>query len=368
MERYIAIDNVCAWPNLTLLPNGEIIATIFNHPEHAAVAGTNIECWASEDDGRLWKLRGTPDEPPENEARVNQAAGLGPDGALIVIMAGRVINKGIREVLPRPKVFRSEDCGCSWKKTGEVSVPDTVHHHIIPFGDVISLPNGSMAAPFYGGHKSNKGGARAARKDIAEDCSANRYQSFLIFSHDGGVTWEDCVEIGTWDHDETSVLPLDNGRWIAAARTVADMHTDLFVSDDAGRTWEYGGPLALTRQAPAHLCRMNDGRVLLSYGIRNTGVYAGIGVRVSEDGETWGMPSVIFNPGKEGAGDGTYPSTVQVADGTMVTAYYSSGVPAHARYHMGVVRWRIEEIASKISHPTRWTSARWRDSKHTIST
>ena len=349
MERYIAIDNVCAWPNLTLLPNGEIIATIFNAPVHAGGAGTNIECWASEDDGRLWKLRGTPDSPPEDESRVNQAAGLAPDGALIVIMSGRDVTTEPRTVLPRPKVFRSADNARTWERIGEVAVPDTAHHHVIPFGDVISLPDGSMAAPFYAGRKSNENVDRDAR----------RYQSFLIFSHDGGATWEDAVEIGTWDHDETSVLPLDNGRWIAACRTVADMHTDLFVSEDEGRTWEYGGPLTLTRQAPPHLCRLSDGRLLLSYGIRNTGVYAAIGVRVSEDGETWGAPSVVFNPGKEGAGDGTYPSSVQVADGTIVTAYYSAGIPAHARYHMGVVRWRLEEIHSKSWGPLRWKSARW---------
>ena len=94
MERYIAIDNVCAWPNLTLLPNGEIIATIFNHPEHAAVAGTNVECWASENDGRLWKFRGTPDSPPEGESRVNQAAGLDGDGALIQRLCLLVIPLG----------------------------------------------------------------------------------------------------------------------------------------------------------------------------------------------------------------------------------------------------------------------------------
>ncbi len=28
MEHYIAIDNVCAWPNLTRMPDGAIIATI----------------------------------------------------------------------------------------------------------------------------------------------------------------------------------------------------------------------------------------------------------------------------------------------------------------------------------------------------
>ena len=37
--------------------------------------------------------------------------------------------------------------------------------------------------------------------------------------------------------------------------------------------------------------------------------------------------------------DGGYPSTVVAADGTLVTAYYTRGVAAHNRYHMGVVRW-----------------------------
>jgi hypothetical protein len=32
---------------------------------------------------------------------------------------------------------------------------------------------------------------------------------------------------------------------------------------------------------------------------------------------------------------------VLAADGTFVTAYYARGIPAHQRYHMGVVRWRL---------------------------
>jgi Na+/melibiose symporter-like transporter len=35
----IAIDNVCAWPNLTKLPDGAIIATIFNQPCHGLWEG-----------------------------------------------------------------------------------------------------------------------------------------------------------------------------------------------------------------------------------------------------------------------------------------------------------------------------------------
>jgi protein-lysine methyltransferase-like protein len=35
----VAIDNVCAWPNLTLLRDGTIVATIHNQPSHLKVPG-----------------------------------------------------------------------------------------------------------------------------------------------------------------------------------------------------------------------------------------------------------------------------------------------------------------------------------------
>ena len=42
-KGYVAIDNVCAWPNLTLMPNGEIAAVIFNEPCHGTWEG-DVEC------------------------------------------------------------------------------------------------------------------------------------------------------------------------------------------------------------------------------------------------------------------------------------------------------------------------------------
>jgi hypothetical protein len=38
--------------------------------------------------------------------------------------------------------------------------------------------------------------------------------------------------------------------------------------------------------------------------------------------------------------DGGYPSSAQLADGMIVTAFYAASIPSHQRYHMGVVRWR----------------------------
>jgi hypothetical protein len=59
-------------------------------------------------------------------------------------------------------------------------------------------------------------------------------------------------------------------------------------------------------------------------------------VRTTRDaGKTWSPPRRIA----DFLGDGGYPSSVQLADGSVVTAYYASKASYHGRYHMGVVVW-----------------------------
>ncbi len=40
-REIIAIDNVCAWPNLTKMPDGSIVAAIFNQPTHGGWEGAS---------------------------------------------------------------------------------------------------------------------------------------------------------------------------------------------------------------------------------------------------------------------------------------------------------------------------------------
>ncbi len=87
LERYVAVDNVCAWPNLTLLKDGTIVAAIFNHPSHGLAEG-DVECWASTDGGKIWKLRGVPAPHEPRTNRMNVAAGTANDGSLIVLASG----------------------------------------------------------------------------------------------------------------------------------------------------------------------------------------------------------------------------------------------------------------------------------------
>jgi hypothetical protein len=332
MERLIAIDNVCAWPNLTLLPDGAMVALIFNQPCHGTWEG-DVECWASTDGGQLWERRSvvTAHEPGTN--RFNLAAGLAHDGALVTIINGAAPVPPVG--MPREQkpyrflpnlVCRSYDGGRSWTSTESFTLPDGTTE-VIPFGDIERSPDGTLGVTGYtwrGGESNN---------------------ALFFRSHDDGRTWREAVTIGADDYNETDILSLGDGRWLAAARTLRDGHLELFASTDGGQSWARQLPLTLPRQHPAHLLRLGDGRILITYGIRNRGLY-GIGARLSPDeGQSWGPPIVLVD--LEDATDGGYPSSVQLADGTIVTAYYANRVRAHRRYHMGIVRWQADEPANR---------------------
>ena len=329
MERYIAIDNVCAWPNLTLLPDGTLIATIFNQPTHGGWEG-DVECWASSDQGRTWKLRGVPAPHESGTNRMNVSAGLAADNALIVLASGWNRRNPIGDfssphegkILP-PWSCRSTDGGKTWSHQESIPPPPGTTEHAIPFGDIICLPQRTLGSCIYAWDPPNV------------------HKCYFYVSTDGGLSWSCRATIGEGNINETTPVVLPDGRILVAARTLEDQHLELFDSADQGATWRTLGPVTLGNQHPGHLLLLKDGRLLLSYGLRNKGCF-GVGVRLSPDlGATWAPPRVLVN--LDGATDVGYPSTLEIDDGTLVTAYYCNGIPTHSRYHMGIVRWRIDE-------------------------
>ena len=316
-ERYVAIDNVCAWPNLTLMPDGSVVATIFNRPYHGLDVG-DVESWSSRD-GRLWEKRGSPAVHEGQSNRMNVAAGLAHDGSLVVLASGWG-GRDFREKILPTLVARSSDSGRSWSRSFAVQLPEEADF-LIPFGDIVQGEGELLAASFY--HEI-----------------PGRANAFLLFSRDDGRSWGEAVKLAPDDYNETALLRLRPDRWLAASRSHADGHLALFVSEDEGKHWARSGLLTLPGHHPAHLLEMADGGILLTYGIREKG-HHGIGYRTSRDeGQTWSRPTRIVN--LEETTDGGYPSTVQLADGTLLTAYYSNRVPQHQRYHMGAVRWVLE--------------------------
>lgn len=321
----VAVRGVCAWPNLTLLPDGTIAAVIYNRPCHLTAEG-EVECWVTSDGGKTWTKRGTPSPHEPKTARANVAAGLAHNGDLVVLVSGWGYAPSFRNRRLAPWVCRSADQGKTWtvdKSPSAVFFPEGADYDdrgqrmIKPFGDIVALAGRRLAASFYHDYGS----------------------VWVHFSNDDGRTWPEASLLSSDHRGETAILRLRPDRWLAAARVERgpDEKTPpwglgLFVSADEGRTWRPHGSLTEPNQHPGHLLQLKDGRILLTFGMRDVGA---IGVRVSDDeGRTWQPTEVLLTLGR---GDLGYPATVQTADGALVTAYYYSK-PA---YHMGVVRWSL---------------------------
>ncbi|MBU0611713.1 MAG: glycoside hydrolase [Armatimonadetes bacterium] len=334
----------CAWPNLTLLPGGDIGAVIFNQPHHADAEG-DVELWASSDGGYTWALRSqiTRHEPGTN--RMNVGAGLNQRGELVVLCSGWSLARedgGVRLVSVLPAwACISGDGGRTWEVSEEVQPPPDVPA-VVPFGKIV------MA----GDHLAISAYARGS--------------SHLLRSEDAGRSWRHGSDIGRGNHSETDLLVTAEGHWLAAVRTARTQaalpravglrdpdgnragwqeHGAILLcrSDDAGATWQEGPRLSLPGQKPAHLLQLADGAILITYGSRIP-EFRGVMGRISRDGgDTWSLPFRVvgdFLP----QSDHGYPSTVQLADGDLVTAYYCSKSPWYQRYHMGVVRWNLDMV------------------------
>ena len=320
----VAVDNVCAWPNLTVLDDGTIVATIFNQPSHGSMAG-DVECWATGDRGATWNKVGTPAPHEPDTNRMNVAAGRAKNNDLIVIASGwsnqypeGKSGAAFRAGILHAWVSRSSDGGRTWSIDKE-GLPDRAPdgNRWIPFGDVVEGDDGLLRVAVYSWPGSGTRNERA----------------WCMQSRDDGKTWGDFTPLDQDNlRNETVLLNLGAGKWLAAARYSALYG---YASDDDCRTWRPLGAITEGGQHPGHLLRLKDGRVLLSYGDR-TGTVHGVEVRTtSDEGKTWSDPVRLL----DWWGDGGYPSSVQLPDGRVLTAYYAAKIEGHGRYHMGVVVW-----------------------------
>lgn len=107
-------------------------------------------------------------------------------------------------------------------------------------------------------------------------------------------------------------------------------------SSDGGRTWSVPHPIGVWG-LPSHLLRLRDGRLLMTYGHRRPPF--GNQARLSEDaGKTWSEAMIISGDGA--GGDLGYPSTVELADGTLLTVWYEL-MKGSERAVLRQARWRL---------------------------
>jgi len=335
-EHYVAIDNVCAWPCVLRLPAGELVAAVYNKPAHGYGCG-DVDLYVSSDDGRFWSRRSAISDhadAPEH-VRMNHALGLNARGELVALVSGYHAGRAL-PFLPT-QVCISADGGHTWQRSIWNQEPA---ERRVPFGPIILGPGPLLTAAIY-------------------DCdpATGVFQAYTIRSRDHGRTWGDRALLAR-GFNEVALLRLRDGRFIAAGRTPLDRaefaigtseRLHLLRSPD-GRDWEVDpNPLTMQGQHPGHLLELQDGRLLLTYGSRIVGLH-GVGARLSADGgRSWSLARLLVAaPGPMDCG---YPSSVELPDGTIVTAYYAGPaywvqdavrhtMPWHRRYHMAVCRWR----------------------------
>jgi hypothetical protein len=324
LNRYIAIDNVCAWPVLLKDPESDdIYAILHNSPSHGWTEGS-LDCYLSKDGGHFWTYQGAPAPHKKGENRIHISAGWDCHDNMIVLSNGfkpdlKNKNRGnVRGIW----TSISKDKGKTWKVKKNTTGAGPWESQI-PFGRIHALAKDELLANFYA--------------PIDKENS----QTWSGISNDGGFNWKNEVAlINGNDGNECVTLPLnEDGEILAATRTHLDHHIDISRSTDNGRSWKREQAVTLGMQHPGDLTRLSDNQILLTYAIRNKGM-TGLAFRRSEDnGKTWKTPGSIVN--LPDAKDFGYPSTVQLSDSTLVTAYYLSNTESHDRYHMGIVIWEL---------------------------
>jgi len=338
LRRLVVMDGACAWPQLTVLPNGDIAALIWPYPNHGHHEGA-AESWVSSDHGLIWTKAGVPVMNTPGVARLNVAGGMAADGNYIALVSGWAEKPTIANVAnympPKmrlnaegPVVARSADFGRTWHARPDQLFQQADGKNLIAYGRISSV--GGVA--------------------IGVMC----YLDDVLFyaSEDNGASWKRRGVVSTGRaHNESTWLRLMNGELYAAARRWDGGGVDGFRSLDGGKSWRLEGRLTLPRQHPADITQLRDGKLLLSYSSRNDGSWA-IWIRLADEtGSNWGPPMLLVDLQEADDGqagllrrDGGYPSTVIAEDGTLVTAYYSKGNSTHQRYHVGIVKWRLSNL------------------------
>ncbi len=350
MERYIAVDNACGWPKLTLLGDGSINMNIHNKPSHGSLDGSAV-CYKSTDGAKNFSLYGiTGHGSMEAGAYIEKACGTAHNGDYIVVLQNS--KQKITQVL------RSRDGGATYEKTGEIDTGRThgSNHGAMPFpyGNILKLSQNTLVFHYYMNSLNDWG------KGFADAV----HEAHICISRDDGYTWnEDYViaeginECGMLFYDDNHGIAIGRIDSVYGSNAGKSMTTSggnlIYRTRDGGKTWKYEGSLFGMGIIAVHLLQLPDGKTVLTSSFRfaNKG---GVIASVSNNfGQSWSDPSFLVEfPG----GDGGYPSSVLLPDGTIVTAYYCHGNMYHTRYHVGVIRWTLAElIESKfIGRPAKF--------------
>ncbi len=285
-----------SFPDLCRLKDGRILAVFYAGWDHVALPkkewprGGRIVSSVSSDEGRTWSdPRIVVDtQKDDRDPSVTQLR----DGRLVCTYFTREPSGAVDTW-----VTFSSDARLTW------SAPRLVAKGYAVSSPVRELSDGRLVLGIY-----------------SEDESTHQAFGAVIRSEDQGRTWSAPSVIdnaGARLDAETDLIELKDGTLWAAQRggSGAAMHSS--ISRDRGATWSKSVPLGFQAHCP-YLHRLADGTLLLAVREFEPGPWkGGTTIRFSRDeAKTWSAPFLIDRC------SGSYPSLVDLHDGTTLIAYY----------------------------------------------
>ena len=235
-------------------------------------------------------------------------------------------------------LFRSTDDGVNWEKRHRI--PINSNHG--PF----QLKSGRLLYP--GIEMWDKERADFFEQEKAAGATENPSGNHVCvwYSDDDGKSWAFLSAIPEregdtiWKYYELHGVEAEDGTIIVQIRNHNEQNNQETLqceSSDGGKTWTVPHSIGVWG-LPSHLWRLNDGRLLMTYGHRRAplGQYA----RLSDDcGKSWSEPMYI-GP-NDVSGDLGYPSTVQLSDDSLVSVWYETPA-AGAKAIVKMARWVLK--------------------------
>ena len=231
-------------------------------------------------------------------------------------------------------VHRSKDDGLTWDETVQVDSAPFISayspRNIVELQDGRLLFTAGAADPMFASPLGfgkppnvlkNGLGNRLENGNIVSEPST----VFICISHDGGHTWKETVEIGRHEEYyfvEPTMVQAASGRLICHMRNCRQTgHLWQVASDDNGKTWSTPEMTPMWGY-PAHLLKLNDGRIFSVYGHRREPI--GIRACLSEDeGRTWDFENeCIIRDDMVKSGIG-FPVSIVLEDDSVFTVYWN---------------------------------------------
>ncbi len=209
-------------------------------------------------------------------------------------------------------VMHSYDDGATWGEP--IAIPITAPHGATRSQDGSTL--------FYAGVKKGAAGA-----SLKAGCV------YVYQSTDQGLTWSLMSSISypksangesINDVSEPYILQLQDGSFLVGLR-YNPSGMGVFCSRSAdGSEWTPFEQIDNLQGAPPHFLQLKSGVIVLTYSYR-IGSKCGVRARLSYDnGVTWSHEIILEIADQKSNSDLGYPSTVELEDGTLMTAYYQA--------------------------------------------